>query len=129
VGSLDGHQIVLQQVRASVQEANHSYQTLTTQIKELEQLRDGLLRAIDEILLVLDDQQHILFANPAAESLLGPNLIGEALTKALPHPELHMLLQDSQLVPGEGMERQVEMDRHIFHARAIPANGHHRFEF
>jgi two-component system phosphate regulon sensor histidine kinase PhoR len=111
-----------------IQEENHSHQTLTTQIKELEQLRDGLLGAIDEILLVLDDKQCILFANPAAESLLGPDLIGAVLTNALPHPELDMLIQDSKIVPGEGMERQVELDKHVFHARAISsANGHHPF--
>lgn len=102
---------------------------LTSQIKQTEQLRDGLLKTIDDVLLVLDSQQRILFANPAAEALLGMNPVGIVLTQAISYPELDMLLQDTQIVRGEGMERRIEIDKHIFHARAVASlNGQYPFE-
>jgi two-component system phosphate regulon sensor histidine kinase PhoR len=94
-----------------------------------EQLRDGLFKAIDDALLVLDAGQRILFANPTAESLLGQNLVGETLAQVIPQPDLETLIQDSQIVRGEGMERRIELDKHIFHARAIAlSNGYYPFE-
>jgi two-component system phosphate regulon sensor histidine kinase PhoR len=104
-------------------------ETLTSQITRVEQLRDGLFKAVDDVLLVLDAEQQILFANPAAESLLGQNLVGETLAQAIPQPDLETLIQDAQIVRGEGMERRIELDKHIFHARAIASsNEHYPFE-
>jgi two-component system phosphate regulon sensor histidine kinase PhoR len=97
--------------------------TLTSQLEQALQLRDLLLRATADALLVLDTNQQIRFTNSAAESLLGSNLTGESLQHALQQPELEMLIQDAQMVGSEGMERRIELDKHILEARAVAATN------
>ncbi len=101
----------------------HIKHTLGRQLAEAQQLRDHLLHATDDALLVLDSAQQVLFANPAAESLLGSNLTGKSLPKALQQPELEMLVQDAQMVGSEGMERRIEFDKHILEARALVSSA------
>lgn len=82
-------------------------------------LRDGLLKAVDDAVLVMDCQRRIVLANPAAESLLEQSLVGETLVGTIRHPEINTLMEDAHLVGGEGVERRIELDRRIIHARAI----------
>ncbi len=82
-------------------------------------LRDGLLKVVDDALLVMDQQRRIVLANPAAESLIGHSLVGETLVGAIRHPEIDTLMEDAHLVGGEGVERRIELDKRILHARAI----------
>jgi two-component system phosphate regulon sensor histidine kinase PhoR len=93
--------------------------TLGNQLNQAQQLRDLLLRATDDALLVLDADQRISFANSPAETLLGSNLIGQSLQNVLQQPELETLVQDAQMVGGEGMERRIELEKHILEAHAI----------
>jgi two-component system phosphate regulon sensor histidine kinase PhoR len=116
-------------LRTVEQEKSRLLETLTSRIEQAERLRDGLFKATDDALLVLDADQHVLFANPTAESILGRNLVGQVITQVVPDPELEMLIQDSQLVHGEGMERRIELDKRVFHVQVITAsNEGHTFE-
>ncbi len=54
-------------------------ENLTSQIRQAEQLREELFRAVDDALLVMDARQVITFANAAAETLLGENPVGRTL--------------------------------------------------
>ena len=89
------------------------------QLEQAEQLRDLLLRATDDAVLVLDADQQVLFANPVTESLFGETLTGQALQKALQQAELDMLVQDAQRIGSKGMERRIELDTHILEAHAV----------
>ncbi len=92
---------------------------LQSEFERIKWLRDGLLRGIDDALLVLDTNQTILYTNPTAETMLGQNLTGETLIGALRHPELEALINDAQMLNGDSVERRIEMDRHILRVRAI----------
>ncbi|MBN1564009.1 MAG: PAS domain S-box protein [Anaerolineae bacterium] len=102
-------------------------QKLGNDLEQAHQLRDLLLRATDDALLVLDADQNVLFANAAVESLLGSHVVGKSLQETLQKTELDMLVQDAQMVGSEGMERRIELGRHILEARAVTslaaANG------
>jgi two-component system phosphate regulon sensor histidine kinase PhoR len=112
------------------QKAGRIERTLTAKVEETNRLRDGVLKAVDDALLVLDTNQRILFANPAAEALLGQNPVGETLIGAMRHPELEALIEDARVVgSGEGVERRIEYDRHILHARAIASQNNHNGPF
>lgn len=99
------------------------------QADEAAQLRESLLNAVDDALLVVDADQRILFVNSAAETLLGLELAGKKLLNVLPHSELEALTQDAQIVRGESVERRIEFDRQILNARAIMMqNNLHKIE-
>jgi two-component system phosphate regulon sensor histidine kinase PhoR len=118
-----------ERVRAAEQEKNSLLENLTSQIKRVEQMRDGLFRATDDALMVLDGEQRVLFANPTAEAILGEGLVGQIITQAVPEPELELFIQDSQIVSGEGMERRIDLGKHVYNVRAITAaDGNYAFE-
>lgn len=114
---------VVRQARARIdalqQAAKHAQAASAEQLEEAARLRDGLFRAVDDVLLVLDDKQAILHANAAAETMLGNKVVGKTLLEATRQPELEQLMQDAEMVRGEGVERRVEIERHIYHARAV----------
>jgi two-component system phosphate regulon sensor histidine kinase PhoR len=62
-------------------------------------------------------------ANPAAEVLIGRDPTGETLMGVMPNPELEALIDDARRVSSEGMERRVEFDKRIYHARAVTSNS------
>lgn len=107
------------EVQALQEQLESSRKEHAATLTEVISLRDALLRGIDDVLLVLDSDQHILFANPAAESLLGQELVGETLIGAMRQPELETLIQDAQRLGGEGVERRIEYEQHILQARAV----------
>jgi two-component system phosphate regulon sensor histidine kinase PhoR len=96
---------------------------LTSRIKQVEQMRDGLFKATDDALMVLDRDQRILFANPAAETILGEKLVGQIITQAVPEPDLEQFVQDAQIVSGDDLGRRIELDKRVYAARAITASG------
>jgi PAS domain S-box-containing protein len=107
----------------------HIQQELSTQIEQVRALRDGLLKTVDDALLIVDSDYRILFANPAAETMLGQELVGETLIGAVRHPEMELLMQDAQLVRGESVERRIEWERHILMVRAMAhQDGEHSFQ-
>jgi two-component system phosphate regulon sensor histidine kinase PhoR len=118
-----------ERIRAVEQEKTLLLENLTSHVKRVEQMRDGLFRATDDALMVLDGEQRVLFANPAAEAILGEGLVGQIITQAVPEPELELFIQDSQIVNGEGMERRIDLGKHVYNVRAITAaNGTYAFE-
>lgn len=93
---------------------------MTLSLSRSEQLRDGLLRVIDDAVLVLDDRQEVVLANEMAEQLAAMNPVGKLLSETLRHPELEMLIQDARIVGGgEGVERRIEYGHIILNARAV----------
>ena len=96
---------------------------LTTQLEQAAALRDGLLKAVDETLLVLDSEQKIRYGNAAAESWLGHNLAGKTLIAAIRQPELETLIDDARKLRGEAVERHIEYEHRILHARAVAFSG------
>ncbi|NDJ74975.1 MAG: PAS domain-containing protein [Chloroflexi bacterium] len=116
-------------LRSLEQQSTYSQKELRAQVEAATRLRQGLLKAVDDVLLVLDPDQRILYANPAAEALLGQSPIGETLMGTMRHPELEALIQDAQTIRGEGVERRIEFERHIFHARAVVFENNHKPAF
>lgn len=108
------------EARSLARRHNEACALLRDALNRAEHLRDGLLEAIDDAVLVLDEHQEIAFANRAAETLLGANPVKRRLPEALGHPELEMLIQDARIVGGsEGVERRIEYGRFILNARAV----------
>ena len=118
-----------ERIRAVEQEKTFLLEDLTSQVKHVEQMRDGLFRATDDGLMVLDGEQRVLFANPAAETILGARLVGQIITQAVPEPDLELFIQDSQMADNEDVERRIDLGKHVYHARAITASdGDYSFE-
>jgi two-component system phosphate regulon sensor histidine kinase PhoR len=86
-------------------------------------MRDGLFKATDDALVVLDRDQRVLFVNPAGEMILGEKLVGQIITQAVPEPDLEQFVQDARLVSGDDLGRRIELDKRVFAARAIAASG------
>lgn len=87
------------------------------------QQQEAVLKAVDEAVLVLDLQQIVMTANPAAESLFGLAPAGETLIQVVDSPALVELVEAARLVRGEGMERRIEFGPRILHARAVALPG------
>jgi two-component system phosphate regulon sensor histidine kinase PhoR len=92
------------------------------QLDQAAVLRDSLLKAVDETLLVLDTEQKILYANATAESWLGQDLAGKTLIAAIRQPELETLIDDARKLRGEAVERHIEYEHHILHGRAVASS-------
>ncbi|HVO71303.1 MAG TPA: PAS domain-containing protein, partial [Aggregatilineaceae bacterium] len=107
------------QIHWAEQQKTRLRKDLTSQLERAAVMRDGLLEGVDELLLVLNGDQKILYANTAAESWLGQNLPGKTLMAAMRQPELETLIEDARRLRGEAVERHIEYDRHIMHARAV----------
>lgn len=87
------------------------------------QQQEAVLKAVDEAVLVLDLQQIVMTANPAAEALFGLAPAGETLIQVVDSPALVELVEAARLVRGEGMERRIEFGPRILHARAVALPG------
>lgn len=87
------------------------------------QQQEAVLKAVDEAVLVLDLQQIVMTANPAAEALFGLAPAGETLIQVVDSPALVELVEAARLVRGEGIERRIEFGPRILHARAVALPG------
>jgi two-component system phosphate regulon sensor histidine kinase PhoR len=110
------------QVHFAEQQKMRVQKDLTSQLERAAVLRDGLLKGVDDPLLVLDTEQKILYANAAAESWLGQNLSGKTLIAAMRQPELETLIEDARKLRGEVVERHIEYERRIMNARAVASS-------
>ncbi len=106
-------------IRALQQQADAARNPLRTTLERAQLRQDGILRAVDEAVLILDGEQRILLANPAAEALFGRAPIGKRLIQFIDSPQLIELVQAAQRVRGEGMERRVEFGARMLDARAV----------
>jgi two-component system phosphate regulon sensor histidine kinase PhoR len=89
------------------------------ELAQVTELRDVILKTVDDALLVLNPSQRILYANPSAETLIGRAAVSETLLGVLPNPELEALLDDAQKLRGEAVERRIEFNKRILLARVI----------
>ncbi|NLX11737.1 MAG: PAS domain S-box protein [Chloroflexi bacterium] len=112
--------LLWQQLRRTEADLHTSRQEVGARCDAEIQYREALLNLVDDAYLVLDSDQRILYANPAAEMLLGQtSLAGQKLNTVFSHNELDLLLQDARMVGGEGVERRIEHGLKIVHAHAI----------
>ncbi len=111
------------QLRVLERQQVHLNHDLNTKIERSQALCDTVLKTVDDALLVIDKGQKIISANPAAEALIGHEPTGETLMGVMPNPELESLIDDARRVSTEGMERRVEFNKRIFHARAVTSNN------
>lgn len=123
-GVLAGLYIAARARIQAMEEALHDQQTdIRARCERLQIIQDGLLTAIDDALLILDGDHRISLANPVAESMFGPALVGETVIGALRHPDLDMLISDAQMLSGDSVERRVEVEKRVLRARAIVVNS------
>ncbi|MBN1200863.1 MAG: PAS domain-containing protein [Anaerolineae bacterium] len=100
------------------QQALQTRQRLQSELDKTILLRDAILKVIDDALLLVDSEDCICLANAAAQHLLGQAIIGQSLYEAVDHPELHLLIQDTQNLRGENVERRIEFQQRILNAQA-----------
>lgn len=83
-------------------------------------LQHALMKSVEDGLLLLDRDLTILDANPAAQRLLGSELIGKTLLEAIRQPDVETLVSDARKVHNEVVERRIEFEEHrVLHARAL----------
>ena len=111
--------LVLRRMRALERRLTEAERPLRAVLEQALRRQDGILKAADEALLVLDDEQRVMLANPAAEALLGRVRIGERLIQMVDSPQLIELIESARLVRGDRMERRIEFGQQILHARAV----------
>jgi len=111
--------LLLVRMRSLERRLSEGEQPLRAALERAHWRQDGILRAVDEAVFVLDGEQRILLANPAAETMFGPAPIGRALIQVVDSPQLVELVQAARLVRGEGMERRVELGAQLLDARVI----------
>ena len=83
---------------------------LEAKLGELTEERDRLsaiLAGMAEGVLVVDAGGKVVLANPAAETLLGPSLVGRGLAEAVTAPELRAVIEDAAR-SGHPHETEVE---------------------
>lgn len=90
---------------------------VSTEYQVANQLRDALMGAISDGVLILDDAQRIRFVNPPAEVFLGDHLIGETLIAATRHYELDTLVQNMSSGAMPTHEKRVELDHYLIRAQ------------
>lgn len=107
-----------QLLERQVQQTEHLRQGMSKQLHETIILRDALLQIVDDALLVMNSKHQILFVNPAAEKLLGDNLVGQTLIRATRQHELESLLQEAREEITEIPEQRIELNGRNIQARA-----------
>jgi two-component system phosphate regulon sensor histidine kinase PhoR len=88
-------------LKTTLQTLQTDYQTQSKQLEELRLVRDGLLEALPESIIVLDTQQHIILLNAAAHKIIGPSALGQTLTAILRHADLDELVKDGNSEIGD----------------------------
>src|SRR5690606_28828273 len=109
----------LVRIRSLARRLSEGERPLRAALERAHWRREGILRAGDEAVFVLDADQRILLANLAAETIFGRAPVGTALIQVVDSPQLVELVQAAQLVRGEGMERRVEFGPRLLDARVI----------
>ncbi len=111
-----------QTLQKNVHQLTTSQNTLQARLKNSEQLRDVLMDAVDDGLIMLDVQQRVLFANRKARELAESQMVGESLLASLRHQNIDDLLSElieddqqdfiQQLVDFDGqMKLDVQIQR------------------
>jgi two-component system phosphate regulon sensor histidine kinase PhoR len=83
---------------------------LEAKLRELTEERDRLsaiLAGMAEGVLVVDAAGEVVLANPAAETILGPSLVGKRLADAVTSPALRAVIEDAA---GTGQPHETEVE-------------------
>jgi two-component system, OmpR family, phosphate regulon sensor histidine kinase PhoR len=86
-----------------------------------EQIRDSLLQAAPEGILIMDDVQRILYMNAAAGRLLGAVHVDDTLMAAARDSELDRLVRESRR-KGVPEEARLEFNQYHLYARVTPVD-------
>ena len=113
------------EARVAAAHGAHLQQEHAQAMARAELLKTGMMKGVEDALLILDTNLTIVDANPATQRLFDEELIGKTLMSALRQPDLEALFRDARLVRSETVERRIELNHRIFHARAVvlPASG------
>jgi two-component system phosphate regulon sensor histidine kinase PhoR len=100
---------------------------LEAKIGELTEERDRLsaiLAGMAEGVLVIDAAGHVVLANPAAETILGPSLVGKRLSEAVVLPALRAVIEDAART-GQANETEIEAGTRAIalYVRPLAARG------
>jgi two-component system phosphate regulon sensor histidine kinase PhoR len=107
------------EIRVAAARGDHLHQAHAQALARAEQLKGGIMTGVEDALLILSTDLTIVEANQAAQRLFGQDLAGKTLISALRQPDLEALLHDARRVRNETVERRIELDHRIFHARAL----------
>ena len=115
--------------RAAAAYRAHQQQAHAQASAQAELLKTAIMKGIEDALLILDADLTIVEANESARRLFGQGLAGKTLMSALRQPDLEALIHDARRVRSETVERRIELDHRIFHARALaPPTSDSEFE-
>jgi signal transduction histidine kinase len=89
------------------------------QLNTFEVLRDAVLTAMDDAMLILDNRGIVRFANEAAFELFHRDCVDQTLMAATRHNELDNLAKTARDAPHELHERRFAMDEHIMQVRML----------
>jgi two-component system phosphate regulon sensor histidine kinase PhoR len=100
---------------------------LEAKLGELTRERDRLsaiLAGMAEGVLVVDASEEVVLANPAAELILGPALVGKRLADAVTAPALRAVIENASKT-GQASETEVEVGTRAIalHVRPFTAQG------
>ena len=107
------------EVRVAAAQADHLRQAHAQALAQAGQLKSGIMKGVEDALFIFDTDLTIVDANEAAQRLFGQDLAGKTLISALRQPDLEALLHDARRVRSETVERRIELNHRIFHARAL----------
>jgi PAS domain S-box-containing protein len=103
-------------------EVKRTTASLQQRVDELQKF-DTILERIEDGVIMLDDQWHILLMNPAARRAFGlwqdETINGKAILEVLPHPDLKILLDESRNNPMPHNEIAFE-DGRVLSAQCTP---------
>lgn len=84
-----------------------------------ETLRDGVLKVMDDAILIMDSKGIIRFANDSARDLFKRPSIGQTLMSATRHYELDELAETAHTMRHEVHERRFIIDEYVLQARVM----------
>ncbi|MBL1134015.1 MAG: PAS domain S-box protein [Chloroflexi bacterium] len=102
-----------------LQQAELVRQGISDQLQEAIVLRDAMLKIVDDAVLVMNQKHQILHVNPAAEKLLGTNLVGKTLIRATQDHEMEAILDEAREATDEIPEQLVDLDGKMLRVRAF----------
>lgn len=105
--------------RVATADRAHQRQAHVQASAQAEVLKAAIMKGVEDALLILDADLTIVETNESARRLFGQHLAGKTLMSALRQPDLEVLFHDARRVRNETVERRIELDHRIFHARAL----------
>ncbi|MCI0709751.1 MAG: cell wall metabolism sensor histidine kinase WalK [Chloroflexi bacterium] len=109
----------LSNIRVDIHRNQLNSAELQRQLSTFELLRDAVLRAMDDAMLILDNRGIVRFANDAALELFQRESVGQTLMGATRHYELDNLAKSARQMPHEIQERRFVINDHVMQVRVL----------